>query len=80
MKGEIKMKKYKFNKKKFTRFIITTIIAIAAIITYIDFVRFPECYITTWKHQLKLDIERGDEKMIEYYETNYVANGRELFE
>lgn len=74
------MKGYKLNKKKFARFICCVLAVVTVGAAAIDFIRFPECYITTWKYQLQLDIERGDEKMIEYYERNYVANGRELFE
>lgn len=46
----------------------------------VDMVRFPECYITTWKYQLKNDINRGDEVAIEYYNRVYVENDRILFE
>lgn len=74
------MKKYKFNKKKFARFVCSVLAVVAVGAMAVEFIRFPECYSTTMKYQLKLDIERGDEEMIEYYERNYVANGRELFE
>ena len=43
------------------------------------FVKYPEKYLSTWRYQLKCDIERGDEAAIEYYQTNYVANGIHLF-
>lgn len=46
----------------------------------IDFVRFPECYLTTWRYQLKNEILSGDQDMIDYYNNTYVANGRILFD
>lgn len=59
---------------------ILKILAVVAVICMtIDFVRFPECYITTEKYQLQNAIKSGDEIAIEYYNNNYVANGRELF-
>ena len=61
------------------KLILTIIISAALIAPVIDFVKYPECYITTWKYQLKNDIAKGDEMAIEYYETTYIANGRELF-
>ena len=46
----------------------------------IDFFRFPECYLTTWRYQLKNDILSGNQEMIDYYNNTYVANGRILFD
>lgn len=43
------------------------------------FVKYPEKYLSTWRYQLKCDIEQGDEAAIDYYQTNYVANGIYLF-
>lgn len=61
------------------KFIKITVIVLLTILV-IDFIRFPEWYMPTWKYQLKNDISKGDELAIEYYENNYVANNRILFE
>ena len=45
----------------------------------VDFAKYPDKYVTTWRHQLQCDIEQGNEAAIEYYETTYVANGIRLF-
>ena len=66
--------------KKFIKFIAITVITISLTAVVVDFCRFPECYITTWKYQLKNDINKGDETAIKYYENKYIANGRNLFE
>ena len=59
---------------------LITIIFIAAITFFIiDLIRFPECYISTWKYQLKNDIAAGVPEAITYYNTNYVSNGRLLY-
>jgi hypothetical protein len=74
------MKKYKLNKRQTARFLVS-VLAVGFIVgVVIDFVRFPEAYLPTWRYKLQLDIERGNEEMIEYYNRNYVSNGRNLFE
>ena len=67
-------------KHKRIKHIIYFIIIIANLILCIDLIRFPECYLTTWKYQLKNDIAAGDQEMIEYYNRVYVSNNRILFE
>lgn len=64
---------------------IFSVLAIASILyftlsLFIDFVRYPESYITTWKYQLQQDIKRGDSEAIQYYQRNYINNNRPLFE
>ena len=58
---------------------IVVLILTAIIGIVVDFVRFPECYLSTWKYQLENDIARGDTVAIEYYQNTYVENGRILF-
>ena len=65
---------------KFIKTIAILAVTILALTYTIDFLRFPECYLTTWKYQLRLDLERGNEKAIEYYNERYIANGKVLFE
>ena len=70
----------RINKKKFFRGI--TIIAIGLTILTslaVDFIRFTECYVPTWKYQLENDIRRQDERAIDFYEDTYVKNNRDLF-
>lgn len=50
------------------------------ILLYVDFIRFPECYLTTWKYQLKNEIAAGDQTAITYYNTHYVKYNRSLFD
>lgn len=48
---------------------IITIVALVFILSIIiDFFRFPDCYITTWKYQLHNEILSGDAESIEYYQ------------
>ena len=60
--------------------ILVLTVAIAALFLMVDVVRFPECYISTWKYQLQNDIENGKPEAIEYYNRCYVEKGRILFE
>ena len=46
---------------------------------YVDFVRFPEKYMTTWKYQLKNEIASGDQKAIDYYNKYYTSKGVYLY-
>ena len=63
----------------FTSLLVLTLI-IFCIGLYVDFVRFPDKYLTTWKYQLKNEIASGDEKAIAYYNRVYTSNGINLFE
>lgn len=60
--------------------VLKFIVAAVFIVFVIDFCRFTECYLPTWKYQLKNDIIRGNEKAIEFYEEKYVQNNRDLFD
>jgi hypothetical protein len=60
--------------------ILAILIVIISIFTVVDVIRFPECYISTWKYQLQNDIEAGDQEAIEYYNETYVKNNRILFD
>lgn len=73
-------KGFKIDLKRFftSLLIITLFILFAAYIT--DFIRFPDKYITTWKYQLKNDIQSGDIEAIIYYNKVYKSNGINLFE
>lgn len=70
----------KRKREKFISFLLITILFISCIAIAIDFVRFPECYLSTWRYQLKNDILSGNQEMIDYYNDTYVSNGRILFE
>ena len=60
--------------------IMFLIVVIINMIICIDFIRFPECYLTTWKYQLKNEMTAGNQDMIDYYNNVYVKNNRILFE
>lgn len=66
-------------KRKLQKILLVAVL-IACGCLMVDVLRFPECYISTWRYQLKNDIERGDEVAIEYYNHVYVENDRILFE
>ena len=74
------MKKRRLNKKRIFCLILCVLCVAFLTGLYIDFVRFPECYMPAWRYQLKGDLAEGDKQAIEYYERVYIANGRELFE
>lgn len=59
--------------------LICFIVIMVNLILCIDFIRFPECYLTTWKYQLKNEMAAGNQDMIDYYNNVYVKNNRNLF-
>lgn len=73
------MKKHSKNRKRIFRSFLCLVAVVFMVGVYVDFIRFPECYMPTWRYQLKRDLAQGDVDAVEYYERVYVANGRELF-
>lgn len=72
------------NKKKFRKSIMILtfilIMIICLIYTCIKFCMYPEKYLSTWKYQLKQDIEAGNQQAIEYYQKNYLERGEKLWD
>ena len=71
--------KRKRKNKRFIQTVCVLAIGIFFLAFYIDFIRFPECYMTTWKYQLQNEINSGNEEAIDYYNRHYVKFDRELF-
>lgn len=59
--------------------VIILLCFVVGAIGFIDFVRFPDCYIPGLKQSLKNELRAGDEDAIQYYEARYIEKGRELF-
>jgi len=60
--------------------IVVLLFAVMTVIIYVDLVRFPEDYITTWRYHLYNDLKAGNEIAIDYYQRNYINKGRVLFD
>lgn len=59
--------------------VLTFVVFCCILLLMVDFVRFPECYLTTWRYQLQQDIANGNKEAIDYYNNNYIANNKFLF-
>lgn len=70
---------YKIDLIQFIKALTIITIMAACISLYIDFCRFPESYCTTYNYQLKSDLAAGNAEAMEYYNRNYVQNGRLLY-
>lgn len=78
-----KIQYYRKRRKKKTEKIFNILVIgmlFTFILLYVDFIRFPECYLTTWKYQLKNEIATGDQTAITYYNTHYIKYNRSLFD
>ena len=73
------MKKQR-TRRHLIRFMFFLAVAAFIVVQAVDFVRFPECYMSAWRYQLENDLAEGDPEAVEYYEKVYVSNGRTLFE
>ena len=73
-------KSRKINLNRLFTSLLILAVFISCIVLYIDFCRMPEKYCTTWKYQLKNDIQSGDTEAIAYYNRVYKSNGINLFE
>lgn len=67
-------------RENFIEKLIVICFVLVFLTLYIDFLRFPECYLTTWKYQLKNEILAGDQEAITYYQTHYTKYNRSLFD
>jgi hypothetical protein len=55
-------------------------VLIITVLVVVDFVRFPEAYMTINASQLRNDLNNGDEEAIEYYYENYILNDKYIFD
>lgn len=74
-----KHKRLKIDLRRLFVSTITIILTITFLRGTIDFMRYPDKYITIWKYQLQNEINAGDAESIEYYQTNYIDKGVCLF-
>lgn len=78
---EINLKLLKKTLKRLLfKTILVLLVTVSLLTVYVDFCRFPEKYLTTWKYQLHNEIKSGNQESIDYYNRVYVANGIDLFE
>nr|DAH15374.1 MAG TPA: mature oligodendrocyte transmembrane protein [Caudoviricetes sp.] len=69
----------KVNLKKLFKSIFTFALMMFLLSCVVDFMRFPDKYITTWKYQLQNEISQGRTESIDYYKANYTDKGVCLF-
>lgn len=67
-------------KRLLFKTVLVLLVTVPLLTMYVDFCRFPEKYLTTWKYQLHNEIKSGNQESIDYYNRVYVANGIDLFE
>lgn len=62
----------------FSAFICLVLVMACTGIT-VDFCRYPEKYLTTWRYQLYREIEAGKTESIDYYNRHYTSKGIYLY-
>lgn len=73
----------KRRKIRWGRVIATLIIGMLSVSLlglFLNFAKYPEEYLYTWKYQLENEVKNGEEEAIEYYTSNYLDNDKKLFE
>ena len=71
--------KYRLNKGKFISRLVMLLVVLLMVNMGVSFAKYPEQYLGTWKYQLENELAKGNQEMLEYYNRNYVANGKQLF-
>lgn len=74
-----KHKRLKIDLRRLFVSTMTIIMTVTFLRFTVDFMRYPDKYITTWKYQLQNEINAGNAESIEYYQTNYIDKGVYLF-
>ncbi len=67
-------------KRLLLKALVITLAVIPLISVGVEFCRFPEKYLTTYRYQLHNEIKSGNQEAIDYYNRVYIANGINLFE
>lgn len=80
MKTKRKIKNVKKFIKSTICFLLILIFFMLIVHVLIDFIEYPENYLTTWKYQLHREIQNGDQEAINYYQRKYLDNGKKLWE
>lgn len=76
---KFKHKKIVVNLKQFILATSCLIISIILAFIFINFCRYPEIYLSTWRYQLKNDIYAKNKNSIKLYENVYVKHNKDLF-
>ena len=66
--------------KSVTILIVGLILSITMLLTLINFCKYPEKYLTTWRYQLEQELAAGNQEAIDYYKNVYIANGQTLWD
>jgi len=60
--------------------IIMILLSLILLVFFVNFVMYPEIYLTTWRYQLYNDLKAGDVQAQEYYQNTYLKKGKILFD
>ena len=66
--------------RRWVKVVLGTMAIIFTLSICIDFIRFPECYMPSWRYQLRNDIYANNKDAIQLYEEYYVKHNRDLFD
>lgn len=72
-------RKYRINKEKIIITAVSICLVLLAFCAYVNFLKYPEQYMTTWKYQLENDLSKGNQEALDYYNNRYVDNNKLLF-
>ena len=71
--------KFRIRKSEIITALVVVCLCVSTVSATASFFKYPEKYMTTWKYQLENDLAKGKQEAIQYYNDNYIANGKQLF-
>ncbi len=69
----------KRKNNKVMEVVLSILLLVIFLVALDNLITYPEKYFSTWRYQLKLKIDSGDEQAINYYKTNYTERGIYLY-
>lgn len=72
-------KRLRINLHRFFSAVVCLALVVVCVGIAVDFCRYPEKYLTTWKYQLYNEIQAGKPESIDYYNRNYTSKGIYLY-
>lgn len=72
-------KRLRINLHRLFSALMCFVLVVACVGVAVDFCRYPEKHLTTWRYQLYNEIKAGKTESIDYYNKHYTSKGIYLY-